>query len=174
MPPDLPPAPRENPLTAGAPTTLVPQPCVLVIFGAAGDLSWRKLLPAVYNLNADGVLPANFAVVGFGMKPDGSIEGDKDEYIRARAKDGIEHNSRQPIDESNWNDFARALFFVEGSFSDAGAYEHLKAKLDEVDAQFGIPGSRVFYLSIPPTLVSMCVDHLKAGGMVADPSDQTK
>src|SRR6185503_14931100 len=63
---------------------------------------------------------------------------------------------------------------VEGSFSDAGAYEQLRAKLDEVDSQFGIPGSRVFYLSVPPTLVSMCVDHLKTAGLVADPSDRSK
>ncbi len=161
-------------LNTDASSTLAPRPCVLVIFGAAGDLSWRKLLPAVYNLNADGVLPANFAVVGFGMKPDGPIEGDKDEYIRARARDGVEHNSRQPIEEASWNDFARAVFFVEGSFSDLRAYERLKAKIDEVDAQFGIPGSRVFYLSIPPTLVSTCVDHLKTAGMIADPADPSK
>ena len=56
-----------NPLSPGAASTLLPQPCVLVIFGAAGDLSWRKLMPAVYNLNVDGVLPSNFAVVGFGL-----------------------------------------------------------------------------------------------------------
>ena len=163
-----------NPLNAGTPRSLIPQPCILVIFGAAGDLSWRKLLPAVYNLNVDAALPANFAVVGFGMKPDGPIEGDPDEYFRARARDGIENNSRQPLEEDHWNDFARALFFVEGSFSDARAYEQLKARLDAIDQQFGIPGSRVFYLSIPPSLVSMCVDHLKGAGMVADPADTRK
>src|SRR5262249_55029141 len=66
------PVPLKNPLTAGTPKTLLPQPCVLVIFGAAGDLSWRKLLPAVYNLNVDGVLPSNFAVVGFGIGAEGN------------------------------------------------------------------------------------------------------
>ena len=68
-------------------TSLAPPapPCVLVIFGAAGDLSWRKLLPALYNLNVDGLLPSNFAVVGFGI----GAEGDPDEWIRARARDGI-------------------------------------------------------------------------------------
>src|SRR6188472_728981 len=81
----------------------VPQPCVLVIFGAAGDLSWRKLLPAVYNLNVDGVLPANFAVVGFGL----GEEGDPDEWIRARAKDGVAHFSRRSLDETHFADFAR-------------------------------------------------------------------
>ena len=69
---------KQNPLTAGTPQALLPRPCVLVIFGAAGDLTWRKLLPAIYNLNADGELPSNFAVVGFGT----GSQGDPDEWIR--------------------------------------------------------------------------------------------
>src|SRR5260370_5447432 len=96
---------KVNPLTLGATQSLLCQRCVLVIVGAAGDLSWRKLLPAVYNLNMDGVLPSNFAVVGFGL----GAEGDPDEWLRARARDGIERFSRQPLDESHWADFARAL-----------------------------------------------------------------
>src|SRR5881275_3599282 len=91
----------KNPLTAGTPKALLPQPCILVIFGASGDLSWRKLLPAVYNLNVDGVLPANFAVVGFGL----GAEGDPDEWIRDRARDGITRFSRQPLDEGHWADY---------------------------------------------------------------------
>src|SRR3954452_9402606 len=91
----------ENPLTLGTPKALLPQPCVLVIFGAAGDLSWRKLLPAVYNLNVDGVLPSNFAVVGFGL----GSKGDPDEWLRERARDGIGRFSRQPLTDSNWADF---------------------------------------------------------------------
>src|SRR2546421_10349731 len=87
---------------------LLPQPCQLVIFGAAGDLSWRKLLPAVYNLNVDGLLPSNFAVVGFGL----GAEGDPDMWIRARAKDGISRFSRQALDESHWKDFERAVDYV--------------------------------------------------------------
>ena len=158
-----------NPLTIGTPKSLLPQPCVLVIFGAAGDLSWRKLLPAVYNLNVDGVLPSNFAVVGFGLG--GEEGGDPDEWIRARARDGIEHFSRQPLDEDHWADFARALFYVPGSFNDSRAYEQLKAKLDAVDQQFGVPGNRVFYLSIPPQFVTGCVGQLGEAGLVHDLDD---
>src|SRR5215470_2957784 len=95
------PAGAVNPLTSGTAKTLVPQPCVLVIFGAAGDLSWRKLLPALYNLNVDGVLPSNFAVVGFGM----GAEGDADEWVRTRARDGISRFSRQPLDDAHWADY---------------------------------------------------------------------
>src|SRR5213593_3448715 len=101
----------ENPLTLGTPRSLLPQPCVLVIFGAAGDLAWRKLLPAIYNLNADGELPSNFALVGFGI----GAQGDPDDWLRNRARDGMEHFSRQKITEDHWRDIARALFYVEGS-----------------------------------------------------------
>jgi glucose-6-phosphate 1-dehydrogenase len=158
-------------VTPDASKALVPQPCVLVIFGAAGDLAWRKLLPAVYNLNVDGVLPSHFAVVGFGLPAEGGVPDDPDAYIRNRAKEGIERFSRQPLDDGHWADFARALFFVPGSFNDARAYGLLKAKLEAVDQQFGIPGSRVFYLSIPPQLVDMCVTRLKEAGMVNGPDD---
>jgi glucose-6-phosphate 1-dehydrogenase len=158
-----------NPLTLGAGQSLLPKPCILVIFGAAGDLSWRKLLPALYNLNVDGVLPANFAVVGFGL----GAEGDADEWIRKRARDGMNRFSRRPPDENHWADFARALFYVNGSFNDARAYAQLKSRLEALDHQFGIPGSRVYYLAVPPGAVAMCVEHLKSAGMVASPAEKT-
>jgi glucose-6-phosphate 1-dehydrogenase len=159
---------QENPLISGTARSLIPQPCVLVIFGAAGDLSWRKLLPAVYNLNVDGVLPSNFAVVGFGL----GAEGDPDEWIRARARDGITHFSRHPLAENHWADLSRALFYVSGSFNDAAAYAQLKNRLDAIDRQFGVPGSRIYYLSIPPQMVPSCVEHLKSAGMVSDAHEQ--
>ncbi len=89
----------------------------------------------------------------------------------ARAKDGIEHFSRQPLNESHWADFARALFYVEGSFNESRAYAELQTKLEMVDHQFGIPGNRVFYLSIPPSLVDVSVLHLKRNGLVRSPDD---
>src|SRR5215470_103325 len=156
-----------------SPATLLPQPCQLVIFGGPGDLSWRKLLPAVYNLNVDGVLPSHFTVVAFGVPAEGTIDSDPDEYIRARARDGISRFSRQPLDEAHWASFARSLFFVKGSFNDTRAYEQLNARLQSLDQQFGIPGSRVYYLAVPPSLVGHCVEHLQAAGMVRDPSDTT-
>src|SRR3954453_12810833 len=96
--------PKENPISLGAPKALLPQPCVLVIFGGDGDLAWRKLLPAVYNLNVDGVLPSHFAVVCFGLPSteEGKNCADPDEYIRKRARDGITPFSRHPLDESHF------------------------------------------------------------------------
>jgi len=148
---------------------LQPQPCQLVIFGAPGDLAWRKLLPAVYNLNIDGLLPSHFAVMGFGLPAEGAVSGNPDEFLRERARTGIQRFSRQPLNDAHWADFARALFFVPGSFNDPAAYERLKARLTEIDHQFGIPGARVYYLAVPPQLVGMCVAHLKSAGMISDP-----
>lgn len=158
----LPTIKQENPLLFGSSQALIPQPCILVIFGAAGDLSWRKLLPAIYNLNKDGVLPSNFAVCGFGI----GAQGDGDQWIRARARDGVERFSRQPPEAGHWEDYERCLFYVEGSFNEAQAYTRLKAKLEEIDRKFGIPGNRIYYLAVPPAVVEMSVQHLKAEGMV--------
>lgn len=160
-------------IPGGAP--LVPQPSILVIFGGDGDLAWRKLLPAVYNLNMDGALPSHFAVVCFGLPstPDDLAKNKPDEYIRKRAQDGISRFSRQPLSDAHWQDFSRALFFVPGSFGDAAAYARLKTRLAAIDAEFGIPGARVYYMAVPPGLVEMSVVHLRDAGMVAAP-DETR
>src|SRR5688500_2104149 len=162
-------AKKDNPLVHGAAQALIPQPCILVIFGAAGDLSWRKLLPAIYNLNKDGLLPSNFAVCGFGI----GAQGDGDPWLRQRARDGIERFSRQPLEAGHWEDYERCLFYVEGSFNDAQAYIRLKAKLEEIDQKFGIPGNRIYYLAVPPSVVEMSVQRLKSEGMVKEQETAT-
>ncbi|MFQ5830335.1 MAG: glucose-6-phosphate dehydrogenase [Candidatus Methylomirabilia bacterium] len=148
---------------SGLPRDLVPQPSSLVIFGGAGDLSRRKLLPALYNLALDGLLPASFAVAGFARN-----ERD-DSTFRAFAREGVERFSRRPVDPAHWPDFERALFYVTGSFEDPAAYAELKRRLEKIEGEFGIPGNRVFYLSIPPSLTATCLDQLKAGGLVTHP-----
>jgi glucose-6-phosphate 1-dehydrogenase len=169
--PSVHPSPPEGTKVFEGPKTLLPQSCQLVIFGGPGDLSWRKLLPAVYNLNVDGVLPSHFTVVAFGLPAEGTTGADPDEYIRARSRDGVSRFSRQALDEAHWANFARSLFYVQGSFNDMRAYEQLKARLEALDQQFGIPGSRVYYLAVPPSLVGQCVEHLRAAGMIRDPAD---
>ena len=154
-------APMRNPLTGGLAETLIPQPCTLVIFGGAGDLTRRKLLPALYNLALDGLLPAHFAVVGFARD-----ELD-DQRLRAMARDGVQKFSRRPLDSSRWPDFERALYYLSGVFDDPQAYAQLKERCEKIEAEFGIPGNRVFYLAIPPRFIETCVQQLKAAGMVA-------
>ncbi|MGH2607451.1 MAG: glucose-6-phosphate dehydrogenase [Tepidiformaceae bacterium] len=154
-----------NPLMAGLAQNLIPQPCTLVIFGGAGDLSARKLLPALYNLSLDGLLPANFATVGFAR------EELDDAGFRAHARKGIERFSRRAVDEAHWAQLSRSFFYVPGNFTDPQAYAQLRRQLEKVEAEFGVPGNRVFYLSIPPSLIATCLQQLRAGGFVADPHD---
>jgi glucose-6-phosphate 1-dehydrogenase len=149
-----------NPLSRGLESALTAQPCTLVIFGGSGDLAQRKLLPAVYNLALDGALPANFAVVGLGRKDLG------DEGFRKFARDGIEKFSRRGLDTEHWADFERRIFYHRGSLDDPKNYETLKQRLEKIEPDFGIPGNRVFYLSIPPSLFRTGVEQLQLSGLV--------
>ncbi len=154
-----------NPLIAGGSQELFPQACTIVIFGGAGDLSRRKLIPALYNLALDGLLPTQFAVVGF------AIDEMSDDAFREFAREGIERFSRRPLSEEDWQEFAEHLFYQTGDFSEATAYVGLRARLEELEPHFGISGNRVFYLAIPPTFIESCVHGLKDGGLVV-PADQ--
>jgi glucose-6-phosphate 1-dehydrogenase len=154
-----------NPLSGGlAQDSMFPQPCTLVIFGGSGDLSRRKLLPAIYNLSLDGVLPTNFAVVGFAMNEF------SDENYRNFAREGIEKFSRRPLDPGHWDDYAKSLFYVRGSFDDRASFAQLKERLAQIEPGFGIPGNQVFYLAIPPSLIDLVVTQLQAVGLVHPPS----
>src|SRR5438552_6392642 len=93
-------------LSAGVTPPIATQPVTLVIFGGAGDLAHRKLLPALYNLYVDGLLPDNVAVVGVGRRDF------NDEAFRWFARDGVQQFSRRPIDEGRWATFATLLYFV--------------------------------------------------------------
>src|SRR4030095_9697682 len=97
-------------------------PATIVIFGGAGDLAARKLLPALYNLHVDGLLPPRIAIVGVGRK------AFTDETYRAFAKDGTERFSRRPPEDPSWQTFAQSIFFYNGSIEDAAAYRGLGAR----------------------------------------------
>src|SRR5262245_11083659 len=153
-----------NPLTAGVEAGLLPAPCTVVIFGGSGDLARRKLLPALYNLGLDGLLPG-CAIVGFSLK---DLAG---EAYRKFAREGVEQFSRRPAEDAAWADFERRLDYVPGSFTDAAAYQRLKATLESVEQAHGLPGNRIFYLSIPPSLIGTCAEQLGAAGLVTGPGD---
>ena len=109
----------------------------IVIFGGAGDLAHRKLLPALYNLHVDGVLPGNVAVVGVGRK-----EMTDDAY-RAFARTGVERFSRRTIDPGAWRSFAASLFFATAALDDEKGLAPLGARLDLIEHERGLPGSRI-------------------------------
>jgi glucose-6-phosphate 1-dehydrogenase len=141
-------------LAIGEPAPLVAEPVTIVIFGGAGDLAHRKLLPALYNLTVDGLLPPRTAIVGVGRKPIA------DEEYRAFAKDGTALFSRRPPDDQTWDTFASSLFFVNASIDDEHGLGSLGARLDIIEHERGLPGNRIYYLAIPPSLFVPTVQQL--------------
>ncbi len=137
-----------------------PKPCLLVIMGGGGDLAKRKLLPAAYNLALDDVLPENFVIFGFGRR-----DLSDDEY-RLFAREGIDTYSRRPLEDKHWAEFEKSIYFEQGSFDDADAFARLKKRLEDVESERGVPGNRIFYLSIPPTFIETCVNQLKAAELI--------
>lgn len=145
----------ENPLQEITRTSKTADPCVLVIFGATGDLTARKLLPALYNLAREGQLPTHFACVAFARR-------DKtDEDFRNEMKEAISKFSRvKPIDEDLWNIFSKQLFYHKAEFHEDEGYESLSQMLKKLDNQFATKGNRVFYLSTQPSFFPLIISKL--------------
>lgn len=148
-----------DPLVVGLSETR-PQSCSVVIMGGGGDLTKRKLLPAAFNLALDDVLPENFAIVGFGRREL------SDDLYRAFAREGIASHSRRSAEDEHWAAFQKSIFFVQGSFEDADGFARLKARLEEIESERGMPANRIFYLSVPPRYIETCVGQLKAAGLI--------
>ena len=136
-------APAETALRKTMKSGRTPQPQVLVIFGATGDLTRRKLLPAVYKLFCDGLLPDDFAVVGFARE-----EMDDDEF-RRRMHAALEEFSQKPSDEE-WARFSSRLAYVGSVFEDPAGFGRLRQRLERVDHEQGTCGNRLYYLAVPP------------------------
>src|SRR5204862_1773592 len=122
-------------LKVGETLPIAADPASLVIFGGAGDLAHRKLLPALYNLHVDGLLPPRTAIVGVGRKPM------TDDVYREFAKDGITQFSRRPVDERAWETFAPGLFFATASIDDDSLLAPLGARLDVIEHERQLPGN---------------------------------
>jgi glucose-6-phosphate 1-dehydrogenase len=142
--------------------------CALVIFGGAGDLARRKLIPGLWNLALDGDLPGDVCIVGFART---DLD---DKRFRALAREGIERHSRRPIEEALWQDFERRLYWVRGPFDEADSYTALRDRLEEIEAVHALCGSRIHYLSIAPSLIEVCIDQLQGAGLVTSPEDASR
>ena len=138
----------------------------IVIFGGGGDLTHRKLLPALYNLHVDGLLPPRIAIVGVGRK-----EMSDDAY-RELAKDGVTQFSRRPIDEAAWQTFAAALFFVAAEIDSEKGLAPLGARLDIIEHERSLTGERIYYLALPPSLFAPTVKQLAKARFVNRGSGQ--
>ena len=137
----------------------MPQPCNIVIFGASGDLTFRKLIPALYNLAADGDLPGAANIVGFARREK------TDDSWRTELKETTAKCSRSGLNEEIWGSFSKRIFYHQSEFADPAGYKALAAKLDALDAASGTRGNRLFYLSVSPTEYEGIFNQLAAAGL---------
>ncbi len=140
-------------------------PCVMVIFGAGGDLTKRKLLPSLYNLSASGLLPERFAVVAADRLEMSS------EVFRERMSEEIRNNVGGEFAQGIWNELVRRLYYVQGDFKDAAAYQRLRGKLAEIDTAVDTPGNYLFYLATPPSFFGEITRQLGAAGLATETDD---
>ncbi len=153
-----------NPLREGLEQERVPDPSCLVIFGASGDLTQRKLIPGLYSLAHDGLLPAGQTIVGLARAEM------SDEQFRASMREACDKHARtRPVDDAVWESFARGLFYVQGEFTDREAYKRLRQRLQEFDGSRGTGGRRIYYLAVPPDFFDDISQNLAGEGMVTNP-----
>ena len=146
----------ENATTATPATAQLertPDPCIVVIFGASGDLTKRKLLPALYHLEQSGLLPHDFAVVGVARRP-------LEKTFAADMKEGIISGGGVEENDAKLDPFVNRIQYHAMNFDDASGYDSLKEMLAEVDAKFGTRGNRLFYLATAPEYFSDIIKYL--------------
>jgi glucose-6-phosphate 1-dehydrogenase len=144
----------ENPLLEGLRLRRTPEPCALVIFGASGDLTQRKLMPALYSLAFRRLLPERFAVVGAARTEMTS------EAWREQMKEAVQKYGRDEFREDVWQRLEEAMVYVSTDAADEEAEDRLAATLTELDQTRGLAGNRVYYLAVPPTAMGIMVREL--------------
>jgi glucose-6-phosphate 1-dehydrogenase len=150
----------ENPMRAGMRLARAAEPCAVVIFGASGDLAKRKLIPALYRLVQERLLPAEFAIIGLGRTPM------SDEEFREKMKASVaEFSEAKSVDEEVWRSFAQGIRYLPSNISNADDYQKLGELLGEVDRERGTQGNRLFYLSTAPEFYAEAVSRLAAVGL---------
>ena len=144
----------------------VAPPCAVVVFGATGDLTRRKLLPALYNLSVSGHLPPQFAVVGCARRP-----WSKQEFA-SQMEAGVREFSRSGIDAERWDWLSERCDYVSGDFNDPATYARLALSLRALDERFGTAGNRLFYLAVPPTEFAAILKGLRDAGLIVSPTSR--
>jgi glucose-6-phosphate 1-dehydrogenase len=144
----------ENPLAEGLRLRRSPDPCILVIFGASGDLTRRKIFPALYSLALRGLLPERFAVVGVAR-----TEQTTKQWI-AEMKKAVREHGRDELRADVWNELAAAMRYVATDFADDGGEDKVVETLRELDEERGTEGNRLYYLAVPPAAFETIVNEL--------------
>src|SRR5918912_640476 len=145
---------EENPLLEGLQVRSTPDPCVLVIFGASGDLTTKKLFPALYSLAYRRLLPSRFAVLGVARTEE------TDDEFRDRMKEAVKEHGRDPFRDEVWNWLAEGMAYVATDFADEGGEDEVARRLAELDEARDTRGNRVYYLAIPPSVFPTVVQAL--------------
>jgi glucose-6-phosphate 1-dehydrogenase len=140
-------------------------PCTVVIFGAAGDLTKRKLLPALYNLKVAGLLPREFAIVGVARREQ-THERFREEQTRSIREFATTH-----VDEALWAELRGGMYFQGGELTDPAAYAQLANLLAEIAKRHGTGGNVLFYLAVPPNLFGEVVRRLGEAGLARQDGD---
>ncbi|MGH7593784.1 MAG: glucose-6-phosphate dehydrogenase, partial [Gemmatimonadales bacterium] len=136
-------------------------PCVVVIFGAAGDLAHRKLIPALFNLALDGASPDTFAILGIDR------EAKDDVTFRRAMRDAVMANASWAAQRlAAWERFEQRLYYMAGDFTDAGCYTALQGRLQTLDALVAESEGHLFHLAIPPSLYQTVITHLSESGVL--------
>lgn len=153
----------ENPLRVGLQQQGMPEPQIIIIFGASGDLTWRKLVPSLYKLRKERRIPPETTIVGVARREW------THEYFREQMRKGMEevHGGVHP--EELWQDFSQGLFYCSGNTDKPEDYQKLKKFLSELDEKRGTRGNRMFYLSLSPNLFAEAIKQLGNAKMLDDP-----
>ncbi len=137
-------------------------PCVMVIFGASGDLTKRKLIPALYNLAKENLLSKEFALVGFARSPMTSEE------FRQKIGEEIRQFATTQVDPDLWHWFSRRIYYVSGDLENTDCYQKLTAQLNEIDKEHGTRGNYFYYLATSPNFFGPVVRQLGQCGLVKE------
>ncbi|MGB2403494.1 MAG: glucose-6-phosphate dehydrogenase [Akkermansiaceae bacterium] len=149
----------KNPFRKDLESRSRPEACTVVIFGATGDLTHRKLIPALYNLQVEGALPAGVKIIGFARREK------SDEEFRQGLEDVNKKVSRSGHDDSIWQDYAENIHYHQSEFLDADGYERLADRLDEIDRERGGSGHRLFYIASAPEYFDDILANIKDAGI---------
>lgn len=157
---------EKNPLRTGMLTRKNPDPCLVVVLGATGDLTGRKLMPALFNLAREGHLPQRYAVVGYARREK------SDEDFRKDIREALEKHSRtRPESSAEEEDFLSRIHYAQGNLDDAAGFDELKKRIEEIEKREDLPGNRLFYFAIAPEFFVPVVDQLKRTGLVPPHSE---
>ncbi len=145
---------QENPLLEGLQLRRTPDPCAIVIFGASGDLTAKKLFPALYSLAYRRLLPEQFAVIGVARTEEST------EDFAERMKEAVQEHGRDEFRQDVWDTLVEGMRYIGTDFADEGGENAVLAALRELDEQHGTAGNRVYYLAIPPAAIATVVEAL--------------